>query len=374
MDSSIDNLLIDGIRYTCSFEDCGLQFKRKDQLDSHEYTHNQIRKFPCTEGDCTKSYVNNAHLQRHKRTAHTKNPSKQLLYCTGTDCAAYFDSTAKLKSHLLKVHGGVQREYICEHCDVKFVRKSKLRLHMFTHTGNYRYRCDACDKGFFQMGHLTRHQKTHAQRKCDKCEEIFTKWSLLMAHKRTAHTTEDENKCGVCGKVCQSKRSLKYHSKVHVDIGDRMVFECTFVDCPKFFFKRSSMLAHYKSTHENKKFICTVEGCERELSTKQKLNNHVKVVHDKNSSDRTKLKIKCNRAKRKDKGVQKTSTASKLFNIYLPKEFEEAIISGNGNKISFHYDPNSIDPDINEMETSSTCKASTVDSIGKSLESIECCN
>lgn len=261
---------------------------------------------------------------------------------------AYFDSTAKLKNHLLKVHAGVQREYICDLCDMKFVRKAKLRLHMFSHTGNYKYRCGMCEKGFLQLGHLTRHEKTHAERKCDRCDDVFTKWSLLLAHKRVVHADTDDNKCGVCDKVFRTRRNLKHHSQVHEEDGDRIVYQCSADDCPKFFYKRNSMMAHYKSTHENQKFACMVDGCGRQLSTKQKLNHHVQVMHtDGGDNGRTKVKTKskANKAKRKDKGIQKVSTASKLFNIVLPTEFERTIIEGNGSQITFHYDQTTVGND-----------------------------
>lgn len=374
----LSDILSCAIKYTCSFAGCGLQFKRKDRLDSHEYTHSRIPKFHCTEDGCHKAYANNAHLQRHKRTAHDKTAPKQLLYCTAADCMAYFDSTAKLKNHLLKVHAGVQREFICDLCDLAFRRKAKLRLHMFSHTGDYRYRCDVCERGFLQLGHLTRHEKTHAERRCDRCDDVFTKWSLLLAHKRTAHADTGDNKCGMCDKVFRTKRNLKHHSRVHEEADERIVHQCTVDGCPKFFFKRSSMLAHFRSAHENQKFACTVDGCGQQLSTKQKLNQHVKVMHlEGGDSARAKVtsKSKANRAKRKDKGVQKVSTASKLFDVVLPTEFERAIIEGNGSQITFFYGRTHDDCDANDLSAGLSCAESSRSDgnhITEEIDAIEC--
>lgn len=358
----IDLPFVGGIKYTCSFADCGLQFKRKDQLDSHEYSHSSIKKFQCSEADCTKSYVNNAHLQRHIRKTHQKATSHQLHYCRLDECTHPISEEVYVRK---------QREYECAYCSMKFTRKFKLRLHIFTHTGNYEYKCQKCDKGFVRMSQLKQHEKIHDERKCDQCDQVFTKWSLLMVHKRNDHTN-NENKCLICGKVFRSKRGLKYHSKVHTELDNRIIYQCTYESCPKFFLQRKSMLAHHKSKHENQKFICSVDGCGRELSTKQKLNMHMNAVHcDETRNRKIHTKSSKPKAKRKDKGKQKVSTASKLFNLVLPNEIEQAIISGNGNKIYFNYESKDFedgDADINTDEVISQSQ------INEKPNEIECCN
>lgn len=323
--------------------------------------------------------MNRAHLQRHKRTAHDKTP-KEPIACTNDDCPAYFDSIAKLKNHLLKVHNGVQREFVCDLCDEKFARKSKLRQHMFTHTGYFNYRCSVCEKGFVQLSHLKRHEKIHSSRVCDQCSEGFPNWSSLMAHKRDVHSTEETNRCIDCDKMFRNKRTLKNHRKMHVkESEERLVYKCTFANCPRFFSNQSNLLTHYKSAHENKKYACTVDGCGRELTTKQSMNNHIRVMHSLDSEGKpvakTKKSSKTNRAKRKDTGAQKVSLASKMFEMLLPKEFEQAIMAGDGNKITFHYDPSSVDPDDTDMDESSACVEKTMtEGITKNRDAIKCCN
>lgn len=327
-----------------------MQFKRKDQLDSHEYTHSQKKKFICTEPGCGKSYVNNAHLQRHKRSAHSKLTT--IFHCDIESCGSFFDSESKLKQHHRKQHVEKAVEFECEICCEKFRRKAQLQQHMFAHTGCYRYKCEKCDKGFLQLGHLKRHENTHRTHSCELCQATFDKWSSLVAHKQSEHV-ETANKCAKCDKVFRSKRGLKYHSQVHAQTDDRIVYQCTFDGCPKFFFHRNNMLAHFKSKHENKKFICAVGDCGRELSTKQKLEQHIKIVHAdgdvnvKNTKTKSKPKV---RAKRKDKGVPKKSTASKLFNVILPAEVEKAILSGNNDNISIEYNQDDRIQDEDEDE------------------------
>lgn len=111
------------------------------------------------------------------------------------------------------------------------------------------------------------------------------------------------------------------------------------------------MLAHFKLKHENRKFVCTYDDCNLELSTKQKLDQHVQVIHlGEMGQKKGKPKSKSEIAKRKDTGVQKRSTASKLFQVILPPEFEQAIIAGHGRDIGIQYDRVDNDDDEDEIE------------------------
>lgn len=322
-------------KYKCSFPSCDLEFKRKDRLDAHEFTHSKVKKFKCTEPNCDKVYATNSHLQRHKRTYHAK--SDVIVHCTHESCGIIFESEAKLKAHCSLIHSEKLRmEFECEICKEKFRRKTQLKQHMFDHTGVHRYNCDKCGKGFLLMSRLERHANSHKIRKCEHCDLTFDKWSLFRAHKNKVHLSS-ELKCSICDKEFHSKRVLKQHRKTHTD-GEQTGFQCPFEGCTKFFLYNKNMLAHYKSKHEKVKFSCTYDGCTSKLSTKQKLDLHIKVVHLGESERKPKPKKEQNRAVRKDKGVQKVSTASKFFKIILPPEVERAIIAGHGKNIHIEYD------------------------------------
>lgn len=332
-----DSVIFSVFRYKCSFPGCVLEFRRKDRLDAHEYTHSRVKKFKCTEENCDKAYANDSHLQRHKRTAHSK--STGIIRCSNESCEEFFYSEAKMKAHCHNFHSEKAREFECEICNEKFRRKTKLKEHMFTHNGKYKYTCDKCGKGFLQLGHFKRHEHSHRIRKCELCDATFDKWSMLLAHRQQEHSN-NQHRCSICNKEFHSKRGLKSHRKTHSNHDEEnldldVAIQCSFENCTKYFSERRNMLAHYKLKHENRKFACSFDGCTSELSTKQKLDLHIKVVHLGESGKKSK---KTSRAERKDKGVQKVSTASKLFNIILPSEFEKAIITGQGKNIHINFD------------------------------------
>lgn len=329
-------------KYTCSFSECELHFKRKDQLDSHEYTHSQVKKFKCPESDCSKSYVNNAHLKRHINNVHKQ--SNDIIQCEFEDCGAFFNSEYKLKLHINKIHTG-RCSVECGICSEKFRRKINLRQHMYyVHTGNYNYNCSKkdCKKGFHQLSHLKRHEKTHDLRKCNhpKCINFeFDSWSSLVKHRQKEHSN---TLCTICGQVCL-KRTLKTHQLTHMNAEERLIFQCPAVGCPKFFLRRHSAVTHFKSKHENRSFLCNMPYCGQKLSTKQKLHQHILALHSSkivctdNVEESKKRSTERRQTERKDKGVQRISTASKLFNIVLPIEMERAIILGKADNIYLNH-------------------------------------
>ncbi|XP_031636509.1 transcription factor IIIA-like [Contarinia nasturtii] len=346
------------IKYTCKFPNCDLQFRRKDRLDAHEFTHSKMKKFQCNIDGCDKAYITNSHLQRHTKTVHFK--LAQNVYCPHESCGKFFHSVNSMKAHCHQIHSEIFRAFECDICGEKFRRKTQLKQHMFVHTGNYRYTCDKCGKGFHLMSRLKRHENSHRTRQCPDCGATFDKWSLLLAHKNKEHINSDL-KCSICNREFHSRRLLKIHRKTHANLDDRIVYECPYEGCSKVFLQNQNMLAHYKSKHENRTFPCTYDGCTLELSTKQKLNLHIKAMHLGEVVNKKPKKVQ-KKAERKDKGTQKISTASKFFKFILPPAFERAIIAGQGKNIHIeHGEIEDEDSDTSDREDDlETSKLTTV--------------
>lgn len=280
-----------------------------------------------------------------------------IFSCTHESCTEYFTSLEQMNKHCRAIHSTTTkstRQFQCDICLEKFYRKIQLKQHSFAvHTvGNYRYTCEKCGKGYLLESRLKRHEKvSHKIHTCELCAVPFEKWSLLLAHKQSEHANV-ELECKICNKTFNSRRGLKEHHNIHVNINERNAIPCTFDGCEKFFFRRSNMLAHFKLKHQNRTFSCSYENCGLELSTKQKLEQHIRVIHlGEMGQKKLKTKSKSEVAKRrKDAGVQKVSTASKLFQVILPPEFERAIISGRGEDIQIEYDRIDNDDDDDEEE------------------------
>lgn len=95
----------------------------------------------------------------------------------------------------------------------------------------------------------------------------------------------------------------------------------------------------------------------------------MRTVHSVNGE---KIKTDANKSKarapRKDKGVQKTSTAARLLGLIAPKEIEKAIIAGHGDSVYFHYDHTENDA---SEDLSSEDKCSSVRTQSQMMEMVQ---
>lgn len=161
----------------------------------------------------------------------------------------------------------------------------------------------------------------------------FAKWTDLVAHKKVEHVIH--HKCEQCNQLFYSKTNLKQHQKIHYPKLERTVYECPHEKCPKFYFDNKNLRFHIRSKHEGKKFICTHEDCKRALSTKQKLEQHLKMHVSANRMSPVSFgSTASTRKQRKDAGTIKIPAACILTNVIVEDpEVTKLIIEGRGNEI-----------------------------------------
>lgn len=308
---------------------CCISFRKRDHYDRHRFAHTGVREYCCTEPGCQKEYTNRTHLNRHIRSNHTsKVSSSQNVYrCKHHTCSKSFSNIHNMRRHY-EIKHVLGKSWTCSECGENFWRKLQLKQHFFKHTGEYPHKCDICGKGFMNLKTLHSHRRTHALHKCETCTSEFTHWKDLVAHRKLQHATFYH--CDVCQRKFPSKKNLKAHHKFHQkkpedDVQD--VFQCPHEGCPKFYDYERNLIAHIRSKHEgSRRYVCTVPECGRYLSTQQKLDQHSK-MHE--SAARTVPRMKQPGkvpAKRKDSGIPKRSTASKLSNVQLEPQVERILI------------------------------------------------
>lgn len=148
-------------------------------------------------------------------------------------------------------------QFSCHVCFKAFGNKSRLKLHVMTHSGAKSFGCGVCGKRFNLKHYLSAHMKVHTGEKpfkCSVCSNRFTHSSNLKTHMRT-HTGEKPFNCSVCGKSFAKNINLKYHVMTHTEYKP---FVCQV--CGKGFYQLRYLKQHVKTHTVEKPYVCCVCG------------------------------------------------------------------------------------------------------------------
>ena len=150
--------------------------KHPGQLQSH-----MKRLHPNYNNNCLSCgvYVNS--WKEHVEHAAQVHEGIVKIQCNG--CEGVFNSKEELSSHKSKEHWGKSGLKVCIECG-KQLRPISMTIHMRTEHGSELIQCPKCPKQF-------KHPKA------------------LEAHNKRSH---EDHMCHTCGKVCNSKKALKFHT------------------------------------------------------------------------------------------------------------------------------------------------------------------
>ncbi|KAH7108252.1 hypothetical protein BKA62DRAFT_681624 [Auriculariales sp. MPI-PUGE-AT-0066] len=307
-------------RYGCTYDGCDKAYTKPSRLEEHVRSHTGERPFKCLS--CNKSYLRESHLHAHARTH--MNASEKLFKCATDDCERAFWTGTQLKVHQ-QVHKGV-KPFACtvSECGAGFAKHNQLRAHVaeaHSPPGTKPFQCEheGCDKSFATNQKLTAHNKTHLEKRyacmhpsCVSAENvlIFTKWTQLQHHLRTAHPpTCPHPSCG--NRTFANPANLRAHLLLHSqkdaetqiatdptsvnsepdeddeppakrrrggDIGRD--WKCSEDDCDKAFKSKKALRTHTKISHLGlREFNCDHEGCGKTFGYKHLVQRHVLKAH-----------------------------------------------------------------------------------------------
>lgn len=309
------------LRNACPYENCSSAFDRPHKLTLHLLTHANVKPFDCPEENCSKSYTSRSHLDRHINTAH-RNVGDNMIYSCPT-CQKTFSNRQNLKKHIKVIHDPDRSTFSCAHCNEKFNKKHQLNSHMFKHTGVKSFSCDLCEKCFITPLEKRKHMRCHKTYSCQDCFLVFDHWSTYQKHKKSEHAAK-EYICDICNRKFKKRGHILHHMKVHYRTPTILtVFTCPIEGCSREYTRKSNMTQHIKIFHDKIKHDCHI--CGAQLSTKSKLNSHIKLHEGSKCSLPPKRKTKATgRKERKDKGtLKKIVTALRVAGM-TQEHFEDS--------------------------------------------------
>ncbi|CAK1578596.1 unnamed protein product [Parnassius mnemosyne] len=295
--------------YACAQDGCISKFNRPHRLAQHMLTHLKIKTFSCTWDNCFKSYSNKSHLKRHIASTHEHHSNNILHSCP--QCLKNYSNRQNLKKHIKLKHEN-KLFLICDCCKVQFKKKHQLSAHMYIHNGVKSFSCEICEKNFVTLHEKKRHMRSHKIYNCDQCAMKFNQWSKYQKHKKSEHDNK-QYICNECGKIYNQRSYIIRHMRIHSNTQHIRSFSCPYTNCFRRYSRNSNLTQHIITKHEDIKHSCTV--CQAELSSKAKLNKHLKLHENGEQHKRHPKCLNTGRKERKDKGSMKVTTALKLAGL-----------------------------------------------------------
>ena len=256
-----------------------------------------------------------------------KHPDiSEPFYCVA--CQSCCTSHKILLEHL-DIEHNFKVNYSCEHCSINFETQSKLNRHLSeVHPEmEMSYSCNMCTKTLPSFPSLKQHQKTHSNSlpllsiakafTCRFCNVEIMYGPHLEKHIRTEHIAHlSLGEKPFCCHICPQQEEQQYfHEFYYLEVhllkshGVSMENICRY--CRKAYNNRNKFVQHFKDIHPGENpFECPRWGCNKTLSKKMKMKDHL-VMHRLKEGDISEdMKKLCNEC-------------GKVF--YIKKKLEEHI-------------------------------------------------
>ena len=159
------------------------------------------KKYHCSVAGCNYSTIRKSDMKIHFRTHTGEKPYK----CPYADCPYAAVTRSILVIHIRTHTGEKPLKCTFPNCNYSSANHSNLKVHMRTHTGEKPFKCsvEGCSYASITSSDLKKHMKVHAHGKMFKCPQES------------------------CSYSCCTRNALKKHLQVHAQ--EPMISKCGFV-------------------------------------------------------------------------------------------------------------------------------------------------
>ena len=226
---------------------------------------------------CGKNFVSNAKMKDHLIGVHgiDQDPEENLKgekknhICE--TCGKTFDSYTKWYHHVMYHHS--QKYFACTLCDQRiFSSITKIIAHLnndharedVTLYAKNTYCCDKCDKTYTEVKDLNTHLMKEHQMNCDincpeeDCPDWFVSPALLTAHRIECHNFDPilrpqkevavtDYRCDICGQYYKSQTTLHGHI---MGVHKKSEHHLKCAQCDFKTYRESILKMHVKKSHD----------------------------------------------------------------------------------------------------------------------------